>query len=53
MNELLAAGGDGFTVFKEGTNKIKGPIELDIMTQFIQSTKEAINAPKLDRIHMQ
>lgn len=52
VNELLAAGGDGFSIFKEGTNQMKGPTELDIVTQYIQSTKGAINAPILDRIDL-
>ena len=52
VNELLASGGDGFSVFKEGKNKIKGPIELEIMTQYIQSIKGEVNAPKLDRIEL-
>ena len=33
-------------------NRIKGPIELDIMTNYIQSSKGAINAPELDRIDL-
>ena len=53
MNELLAAGGDGFSVFKEGKNKIKGPIELDIMIHYIQSFEGPIKAPALDRIELQ
>ena len=49
-NELLATGGDGFSVFKEGMNRIKGPIEFDILTDNIQNTKGSIHAPELDRI---
>ena len=52
VNELLAAGGDGFSVFKEGTNRIKGPIEFDILTDYIQNTKGSIHAPELDRIDL-
>ena len=45
VNELLASGGDGFSFFKEGMNIMIGPIELDIMTKYIQSSKGAINTP--------
>jgi 5'-nucleotidase len=53
VNELLAAGGDGFSIFKEGTNRIKGPIEFDIMTHYIQSFDGPIKTPALDRIELQ
>ena len=42
VNDILASGGDGFSVFKEGMNRIKGPIELDILTQYIQNPEGAI-----------
>ena len=53
VNDILASGGDGFGVFKEGTNRIKGPIELDTLTQYIQSYEGAIKAPALERIELQ
>ena len=36
MNEFLAEGGDGFSVFQEGTMIKEGPTELDALTQYIQ-----------------
>ncbi len=53
VNDILASGGDGFGVFKEGTNRIKGPIERDALTQYIQNHEGAIIAPALDRINLQ
>lgn len=53
VNNFLATGGDGFTVFKEGTNQVTGPIDLDAMIEYIQSFEGIIDAPSLDRINVQ
>ena len=50
MNEFLAGGGDGFSVFQEGTNIKEGPTELDALTQYIQGYEEDILVPALNRI---
>ncbi len=35
VNNFLAAGGDGFTVFAQGTDLTGGPIDLDAFTQYL------------------
>ena len=52
MNEFLAEGGDGFSVFQEGTMIQEGPSELDVLTQYIQGYEEDILVPALNRIHV-
>ena len=52
LNNFIATGGDGFTVFKEGTNVVTGPIDLDAMVEYIKNYEGAISAPELDRIEV-
>lgn len=35
-NNFMAAGGDGFTVFVQGTNSIGGPIDLDALIDYVE-----------------
>jgi 5'-nucleotidase len=35
VNNFLAAGGDGFTVFAQGTDLVGGPIDLDAFTAYL------------------
>jgi 5'-nucleotidase len=53
VNNFLATGGDGFTVFKEGTNQVTGPVDLDAMVEYIENYGGAIPKPALDRIVVQ
>ncbi|WNE97371.1 bifunctional metallophosphatase/5'-nucleotidase [Streptomyces luomodiensis] len=53
MNEFLAGGGDGFTAFKEGTNKLVGASDLDTFTAYLgahSSQSSPLDPPKADRI---
>ena len=52
VNNFLATGGDGFTVFKEGTNLVTGPTDLDAMVEYIENYEGTISAPALDRIEV-
>ena len=52
MNEFLAEGGDGFSVFQEGTMIQEGPTELDALTQYIQGHEGDILVPALNRINV-
>ena len=36
-NNFLATGGDGFTVFKQGTNQLGGDIDLDALVAYFQA----------------
>jgi 5'-nucleotidase len=51
MNEFLAEGGDGFSIFQEGTMIQEGPSELDVLTQYIQGYEDIL-VPALNRIHV-
>ncbi len=44
-NSFLAAGGDGFTVFTEGTDKTVGPTDLDAFESFL-ATRPTVRAPE-------
>ncbi|MBB3034119.1 bifunctional metallophosphatase/5'-nucleotidase [Alteriqipengyuania lutimaris] len=35
MNSFLAAGGDSFTIFEDGTDVVAGPVDLDAMEAFL------------------
>jgi 5'-nucleotidase len=49
MNNFLSTGGDGFTVFNEGTDQLGGPVDIDAFGDYI--TKNSPVAPTLrDRI---
>ena len=37
MNSFLAAGGDGFTVFAQGTDAVTGPVDLDAMEAYLRA----------------
>jgi 5'-nucleotidase len=51
MNNFLATGGDGFTVFKEGLDALGGAVDLDAFVAYFQSKEPAgVAVPALDRI---
>jgi 5'-nucleotidase len=51
MNNFLATGGDGFTVFKEGTDPLGGAVDLDAFVAYFQSKEPTgVAVPPLDRI---
>jgi 5'-nucleotidase len=51
MNNFLATGGDGFTVFNEGTNALGGAVDLDAFVAEFQAAEPAgIAVPPLNRI---
>ena len=52
VNNFVATGGDGFTVFKEGTNVVTGPTDLDAMVEYIKNYEGTISAPELDRVEV-
>ncbi|RKH51398.1 bifunctional metallophosphatase/5'-nucleotidase [Corallococcus sp. AB050B] len=52
-NNLLAPGGDNFTVFAEGTNTMGGAVDLDALEAYFKAKSTQANplpAPSLDRI---
>jgi 5'-nucleotidase len=51
MNNFLATGGDGFTVFNEGTNALGGAQDIDAFVEYFGEAGAAgIAVPALDRI---
>jgi 5'-nucleotidase len=53
MNEFLGGGGDGFSAFKEGTNKYVGPSDLDALAVWFaahSSPSTPLAPPTADRI---
>jgi 5'-nucleotidase len=51
MNSFLAAGGDGFTVFNEGTSPLGGAQDIDaLVAAFAAAEPAGIAVPPLDRI---
>jgi len=51
MNSFLAAGGDGFTVFNQGTDALGGAQDIDaLVAAFAASEPAGIPVPPLDRI---
>jgi 5'-nucleotidase len=51
MNSFLAVGGDGFTVFNEGTNALGGAQDIDALVAYFDANEPTgIAVPPLDRI---
>jgi 5'-nucleotidase len=51
MNNFLAFGGDGFTVFNQGTNPLGGDVDIDAFVAYFAANEPAgIAVPPLDRI---
>jgi 5'-nucleotidase len=49
-NSFLVTGGDGFTVFLNGTNKVVGPVDIAALVAFMQTAPQPIAPPALDRV---
>jgi 5'-nucleotidase len=49
VNNFLAAGGDGFTVFAQGTNLSGGPVDLDAFTAYLTAHPN-LSPPPADRV---
>ncbi|WP_157505868.1 bifunctional metallophosphatase/5'-nucleotidase [Geminicoccus roseus] len=49
VNNFLADGGDGFTVLREGTDRVTGPYDVDALAAYVEAAGE-LQAPPLDRI---
>ena len=49
VNNFLAAGGDGFTVFTQGTDLTGGPIDLDAFTEYLTANPN-LGPPPANRI---
>ena len=43
MVDFLAGGGDGYTTFREGTNRRSGPVDVDALVAFTESLPQPVN----------
>ncbi len=50
VNSFLAAGGDAFTVLREGTNRSTGPVDLEALVEYIGSLPQPFTARTEGRI---
>jgi 5'-nucleotidase len=50
MVDFLAGGGDGYTTFKEGTNRTNGPADIDALVAFTGSLPQPVNVTVDGRI---
>ena len=51
LNNFIAAGGDGFVTFKQGTNPQVGPLDLDSMEEYFRATP-LVQLPSVGRVTM-
>ncbi len=49
VNNFLADGGDGFSVLKEGIDRVTGPYDVNALAAYLGTT-DKVEAPPLDRI---
>ncbi len=47
---FLATGGDGFSVFREGTGQVNGPIDIDVMVSYLQALPRPFPLPETGRV---
>lgn len=50
ISTFLSDGGDGFTVLKQGTDPVTGPLDLDALEAYVRASKAPLVAPMADRI---
>ena len=46
VNSFLASGGDGFSVFATGPDRVGGPPDLDALVEYLRPTLEGLPLPK-------
>lgn len=49
MNSFLASGGDGFTVFRDGTQAVGGAPDIDALENYVAAAKSLV-PPRADRV---
>ena len=50
VNNFLASGGDNFSTFKRGLNKVTGPIDLDVLVKYLQTLPAPISIKRDGRV---
>ena len=46
VNDFLALGGDGFTVLRDGTDRKRGPLDVDALTEYLQRNLRCSLSPR-------
>jgi 5'-nucleotidase len=50
VNSFIAAGGDNFLVLVQGTNRVVGPVDLDVLVEYVESLPQPFSAAIEGRI---
>lgn len=50
VNSFMAAGGDGFLVLPQGTNRVVGPVDLDALVEYVESLPQPFSVAIEGRI---
>ncbi len=53
INSFLADGGDGFTILRSGTNRVGGPVDLDVLVDYVMAATQPFSAAIEGRITKQ
>ncbi len=46
VNSFLASGGDGFSVFAEGTDRVGGPPDVEALVEYLRPTLDGTPLPE-------
>ncbi len=46
MNSFLSSGGDGFSVFTQGTNQIGGAVDIDALEAYFRANSPVAPGPQ-------
>jgi 5'-nucleotidase len=52
VNSYLAEGGDNFTVLREGTDRLGGPLDLDALVDYLQRLPQPFSVEVAGRMEM-
>jgi 5'-nucleotidase len=50
VNSFIAAGGDNFTVLRDGADRVVGPVDLDALVQYVGGLAQPVRAAVEGRI---
>ena len=45
VNDFLASGGDGFSVLRDGTDRSRGPLDIDALTEYLRRSRRRSRSP--------
>lgn len=47
---FLATGGDGFSVFKDGSGQVNGPVDIDVLVSYLKGLPRPFRTPEKGRV---